>query len=205
MQSVQSSCCALRVVEYFCLHVNQPQRTTSRCHAAQQQRSFIGSTIRQTRGKIYRYDILSATIIDNERSIYCFDDNTRWVYRYIIFSATIDEEGENLSMHIIGNNSKKSFVVKHAYLQYFRFFSNTWYQYSDGVYCLLANSSTVGLYFRAAWKYCYKNKNTLQLWDRRFCRWTHLCKLCVILRSRVLRVVCPHEGYRSAAPLATTV
>ena len=25
---------------------------------------------------------------------------------------------------------------------------------------------------------------------------THLCKLCVILRSRVLRVVCPHEGYR---------
>ena len=34
---------------------------------------------------------------------------------------------------------------------------------------------------------------------------THLCKLCVILRSRVLRVVCPHEGYRSATPLATTV
>ena len=32
---------------------------------------------------------------------------------------------------------------------------------------------------------------------------THLCKLCVILRSRVLRVVCPHEGYRSATPLAT--
>ena len=26
---------------------------------------------------------------------------------------------------------------------------------------------------------------------------THLCKLCVILRSRVLRVVCPHLGYRS--------
>ena len=24
---------------------------------------------------------------------------------------------------------------------------------------------------------------------------THLCKLRVILRSRVLRVVCPHEGY----------
>ena len=34
---------------------------------------------------------------------------------------------------------------------------------------------------------------------------THLCKLCVILRSRVLRVVCPHKGYRSATPLATTV
>ena len=34
---------------------------------------------------------------------------------------------------------------------------------------------------------------------------THLCKLCVILRSRVLRVVCPHQGYRSAIPLATTV
>ena len=34
---------------------------------------------------------------------------------------------------------------------------------------------------------------------------THLCKLCVILRSRVLRVVCPHQGYRSATPLATTV
>ena len=33
----------------------------------------------------------------------------------------------------------------------------------------------------------------------------HLCKLCVILRSRVLRVVCPHEGYRSATPVATTV
>ena len=30
---------------------------------------------------------------------------------------------------------------------------------------------------------------------------THLCKLCVILRSRVLRVVCPHQGYRSAIPL----
>ena len=34
---------------------------------------------------------------------------------------------------------------------------------------------------------------------------THLCKLCVILRSRVLRVVCPHEGYRSATPLTTAV
>ena len=33
---------------------------------------------------------------------------------------------------------------------------------------------------------------------------THLCKLCVILRSRVLRVVCPHSGHRSATPLATT-
>ena len=30
---------------------------------------------------------------------------------------------------------------------------------------------------------------------------THLCKLCVILQSRVLRVVCPHhEEYRSATP-----
>ena len=28
---------------------------------------------------------------------------------------------------------------------------------------------------------------------------------CVILRSRVLRGVCPHEGYRSATPLGTTV
>ena len=28
---------------------------------------------------------------------------------------------------------------------------------------------------------------------------------CVILRSRVLRVVCPHEGYRSSTPLGTTV
>ena len=34
---------------------------------------------------------------------------------------------------------------------------------------------------------------------------THLCKLCVILRSRVLRVVCRHEGYRSATPLGTKV
>ena len=34
---------------------------------------------------------------------------------------------------------------------------------------------------------------------------THLCLLCVILRSRVLRVVCLHYGYRSATPLATTV
>ena len=30
---------------------------------------------------------------------------------------------------------------------------------------------------------------------------TRLCKLSVILRSRVLRVVCPHEGYRSRLPL----
>ena len=34
---------------------------------------------------------------------------------------------------------------------------------------------------------------------------THLCKLCVILQSRVLRVVCLHSEYRSATPLATTV
>ena len=34
---------------------------------------------------------------------------------------------------------------------------------------------------------------------------THLCQLCVILRSRELRLVCPHEGYRSAIPLGTTV
>ena len=33
------------------------------------------------------------------------------------------------------------------------------------------------------------------------CLETHLCKLCVILRSRVSRVVCPHEEYRSATPL----
>ena len=31
---------------------------------------------------------------------------------------------------------------------------------------------------------------------------THHRKLCVILWSRVLRVVCPHCGYRSATPLA---
>ena len=29
---------------------------------------------------------------------------------------------------------------------------------------------------------------------------THLCKLFVTLRSRVLRVLCPHEGYWSATP-----
>ena len=34
---------------------------------------------------------------------------------------------------------------------------------------------------------------------------THLCKLCVILRSSVLRVVYPQYRYRSATPLATTV
>ena len=34
---------------------------------------------------------------------------------------------------------------------------------------------------------------------------SHLCKLCVILRSRVLLGVCPHYGYRSATPLGTTV
>ena len=33
---------------------------------------------------------------------------------------------------------------------------------------------------------------------------THLCELCVILRSRVLRVVCPYYGYRSATPLGVT-
>ena len=30
---------------------------------------------------------------------------------------------------------------------------------------------------------------------------THLCKLCVILRSRVLRVVCLYSGYTSVTPL----
>ena len=34
---------------------------------------------------------------------------------------------------------------------------------------------------------------------------THICKLCVILRSRVLLGVCPHWGYRSAAPLGATL
>ena len=34
---------------------------------------------------------------------------------------------------------------------------------------------------------------------------THLCKLCVILKSRVLLVVCPHQGYRSATPFGTRV
>ena len=33
----------------------------------------------------------------------------------------------------------------------------------------------------------------------------HLCLLCVILRSRVLRVACLHHGFRSATPLTTTV
>ena len=33
---------------------------------------------------------------------------------------------------------------------------------------------------------------------------THLRKLCLILRSRVLRVVCPHQGQRSATPVGTT-
>ena len=32
---------------------------------------------------------------------------------------------------------------------------------------------------------------------------TRLCKLCVILRSRVLLGVCPHYRYRSATPLGT--
>ena len=34
---------------------------------------------------------------------------------------------------------------------------------------------------------------------------SHVWKLCVKLRSRVIRVVCLHEAYRSATPLATTV
>ena len=34
---------------------------------------------------------------------------------------------------------------------------------------------------------------------------THLCKLYVILRSRVLLGVCPHEGYISATTLGTTL
>ena len=33
----------------------------------------------------------------------------------------------------------------------------------------------------------------------------HLCKLYVILRSRVLLGVCPHQRHRSAIPLGTTV
>ena len=33
---------------------------------------------------------------------------------------------------------------------------------------------------------------------------THLSKLCVILRSRVLLGVRPDQGYRSATPLGTT-
>ena len=37
--------------------------------------------------------------------------------------------------------------------------------------------------------YYKKNKNTCEIED--FVE-THLCKLCVILRSRVSRVVCPH-------------
>ena len=38
--------------------------------------------------------------------------------------------------------------------------------------------------------------HSIQLWGKDFVE-THLCTLCVILRSRVLRVVCPHKGYRS--------
>ena len=54
------------------------------------------------------------------------------------------------------------------------------------------------------WIY-YENKNTLQLWDRRFRRNSSLQAVCdTPLRSRVLRVVCPHLGYRSATPLGTT-
>ena len=35
-----------------------------------------------------------------------------------------------------------------------------------------------------------------QLLDRRFCRNTSLQAVCdAVLRSRVLRVVCPHEGW----------
>ena len=51
----------------------------------------------------------------------------------------------------------------------------------------------------------YKNKYTLQLCEIEDFVETHLCKLCVILRSRVLLGVCPHQGYRSATPLGTTV
>ena len=47
-------------------------------------------------------------------------------------------------------------------------------------------------------------KNTLQREIKYFVE-TNLCKLCVVLRSHVLRVVCPHQGYRSATPIATTV
>ena len=39
--------------------------------------------------------------------------------------------------------------------------------------------------------YYYKNQNTLSCEIEDFVE-THLGKLCVILRSRVLQVVCPH-------------
>ena len=34
---------------------------------------------------------------------------------------------------------------------------------------------------------------------------THIRKLCVILRSRVSRVLSPQKGYKSTTPFATTV
>ena len=49
-----------------------------------------------------------------------------------------------------------------------------------------------------------KTHSSCEIEDEDFVE-THLCKLCVIPRSRVLRVVCPHSGYRSATPLGTTV
>ena len=37
-----------------------------------------------------------------------------------------------------------------------------------------------------------KNENTFQICEIEYFVEAHLCKLFVILRSRVLRVVCPH-------------
>ena len=34
---------------------------------------------------------------------------------------------------------------------------------------------------------------------------THRCKLCLILWSRVLKILCPHWGHRSVTPLVTIV
>ena len=48
----------------------------------------------------------------------------------------------------------------------------------------------------------YKQNRTSSCGVERFVE-THLCKLCMILRNRELRVVCSRLGYRSATPLGT--
>ena len=53
------------------------------------------------------------------------------------------------------------------------------------------------------WYHVYKNEIHSSCEIEDFAE-THLCKLCVILRSRMLLGVCPHQGYRSATPLTTT-
>ena len=79
------------------------------------------------------------------------------------------------------------------------------------VYQILAKQNMVLIYFvvgmlshDSGTRYIIKIKIRLSCEIEDFVK-THLCELCVIRRSRVLRVVCPHEGYRSATPLGTTV